>query len=54
MLYGSETGYFPQPPVVRNDFFWRDWERKTGLLGMKMWTEGSLMKPFEKCMVNII
>lgn len=60
-LGGSQLGFMevkpdisPQPPVVRNDFFWKDWERETGLLGMKMQTKGSLMKPFEKCMMNII
>lgn len=60
-LGGSQLGFMevkpdisPQPPVVRNHFFWKGWERETGFLGMKMQTKGSLMKPFERYMVNII
>lgn len=60
-LRGSQLGFMevkpdisPQPPGVRNDFFWKGWERETGLPGMKMPTKGSLMKPFVKYKVNII
>lgn len=60
-LGGCQLGFMevkldisPQPPVVRNYFFWKGWERETGLLRMKMQTKGSLLKPFKKSMVNII